>query len=107
MDDWQPWRRRVPNHTLPLAGQSTTERDTRYDAGLAVQKAVFGSVIDQLYERSPKDQIHIQRILSANCFGDYDTRTDIEPGMGNSSRQRHKLLDVITQLLHGWGTPGY
>ncbi len=30
-----------------------------------------------MYERSPKDQLHIQRFLSANCFGDYYTRSAI------------------------------
>ena len=63
---------------LPLEGQSTTDANTRYDAGLAAQKSIFGGVIDQMYERSPKDQLHIQRFLSANCFGDYYTRTGLE-----------------------------
>ncbi|WP_264299897.1 hypothetical protein [Nostoc sp. MG11] len=35
---------------------------------------MFGETINQMYERSPKDQLHIQRFLSANCFGDYYTR---------------------------------
>lgn len=34
---------------LPLAGQSTTNPDTRYDRGLAVQKAIFGETIERLY----------------------------------------------------------
>jgi len=44
---------------LPLEGQATTDPATRYDKGLAVQKAVFGKMIDDMYERSPKDQLHI------------------------------------------------
>src|SRR5215471_18124502 len=56
---------------LPLDSQSTTDPKTRYDKGLAVQKAVFGTMIDEMYKRSPKDQLHIQRFLSASCFGDY------------------------------------
>ncbi|MHC5833066.1 MAG: carboxymuconolactone decarboxylase family protein, partial [Nostoc sp.] len=63
---------------LPLEGQSTTNPETRYDKGLAIQKAVFGETIDQMYERSPKDQLHIQRFLSANCFGDYYTRNGVD-----------------------------
>jgi 4-carboxymuconolactone decarboxylase len=51
--------------------QSTTSPETRYQKGLAVQKAVFGDLIDQLYEQSPKDTLHIQEYLSANCFGDF------------------------------------
>ncbi|MEH2428981.1 MAG: carboxymuconolactone decarboxylase family protein [Nostoc sp.] len=31
-----------------------------------------------MYERSPKDQVHIQRFLSANCFGDYYTRNGVD-----------------------------
>ncbi len=27
---------------------------------------------------SPKDQLHIQEFLSANCFGDYITRTGLD-----------------------------
>ena len=42
------------------------------------QKAVFGEMIDKLYEQSPKDELHIQRYLSANCFGDYYTRTGLD-----------------------------
>ena len=56
--------------SLPLEGQSTTTPETRYEKGLASQKAIFGKIIDQLYEQSPKDQLHIQRFLSAHCFGD-------------------------------------
>jgi alkylhydroperoxidase/carboxymuconolactone decarboxylase family protein YurZ len=63
---------------LPLEGQSTTDRQTRFDRGLAVQKAVFGRMIDEMYERSPKDQLHIQRFLSASCFGDYYTRIGLD-----------------------------
>src|SRR5207244_11991848 len=48
---------------LPLEGQSNTDSETRYDRGLAVQKSIFGNIIDELYQRSPKDQLHIQRFL--------------------------------------------
>jgi len=63
---------------LPLPGQATTDPDTRFDKGLEVQKRSFGDWIEQLYEQSPGDQIHIQRYLSANCFGDYYTRTGLD-----------------------------
>ncbi|HUI92777.1 MAG TPA: carboxymuconolactone decarboxylase family protein [Chitinivibrionales bacterium] len=59
---------------LPLEGQSTTSSEARYENGLALQKSIFGEMIDKLYKDSPSDQIHIQRLLSANCFGDYLTR---------------------------------
>jgi 4-carboxymuconolactone decarboxylase len=61
-----------------LEGQSTTTTETRYEKGLAVQKEIFGDVIDMMYKDSPADQIHIQRYLSANCFGDYYTRKGLD-----------------------------
>jgi 4-carboxymuconolactone decarboxylase len=63
---------------LPLAGQSTTTPGTRMEKGRAVQKRILGEKIDQLYAQSPKDQLHIQRHLSANCFGDYLTRSGLD-----------------------------
>jgi 4-carboxymuconolactone decarboxylase len=116
---------------LPLEGQSTTAPETRYDKGLEVQKAVFGKMIDELYERSPKDQMHIQQFLSANCFGDYYTRTGVDVrvrelitlsilialggvesqmkghirGNLNVGNGRDVLLDLITQLLPWVGYP--
>ncbi|MEH1986663.1 carboxymuconolactone decarboxylase family protein [Nostoc sp.] len=116
---------------LPLEGQSTTNPETRYDKGLAIQKAVFGKTIDQMYERSPKDQLHIQRFLSANCFGDYYTRNGVDikvrelitlsilialggvesqikghiQGNLNIGNGKDILLDLITQLLPWVGYP--
>jgi 4-carboxymuconolactone decarboxylase len=116
---------------LPVEGQSTTDTETRREKGLAVQKAIFGNMIDELYERSPKDQLHIQRFLSANCFGDYYTRTGLDincrelvtlsilialggtesqvkghiRGNVNVGNGRKVLLDVITQLLPWVGYP--
>ncbi|NOK22505.1 carboxymuconolactone decarboxylase family protein [Corallococcus carmarthensis] len=63
---------------LPLKGQSTTNPATRFDKGLEVQKRIFGDSIDQMYAKSPKDQLHLQKHLSANCFGDYYTRTGLD-----------------------------
>jgi 4-carboxymuconolactone decarboxylase len=63
---------------LPLEGQSTTNPHTRFDKGLEVQKKILGEKIDQMYEQSPKDELHIQRFLSANCFGDYYTRKGLD-----------------------------
>lgn len=116
---------------LPLEGQSTTSPETRYDKGLAIQKAVFGEMIDQMYARSPKDQLHIQRFLSANCFGDYYTRNGVDikvremitlsilialggvesqikghiQGNLNVGNGKDILLDLITQLLPWVGYP--
>ena len=117
--------------SLPLEGQSTTTAETRYDKGLAAQKATFGKMIGQLYEQSPKDQLHIQRFLSAHCFGDHYTRNGLdlklrelvivsiliasgglEPqikghirGNLNVGNDRAVLMDLITQLLPWVGYP--
>lgn len=116
---------------LPLKGQSTTNAETRHEKGLAIQKAVFGKMIDKMYEQSPKDQLHIQRFLSANCFGDYYTRTGLDIKLrelvtlsilialggtesqikghiqGNLSvgNDRGVLMDLMTQLLPWVGYP--
>ena len=64
---------------LPLEGQSTTTPETRAEKGLAVQKQIVGDeLIDQMYASAPKDEMHIQRLLSANCFGDHYTRTGLD-----------------------------
>jgi 4-carboxymuconolactone decarboxylase len=118
--------------TLPLSGQSTTTPEDRAEKGLAVQKRILGDqVVDRLYAASPADQGHIQRHLSANCFGDYLTRTGIdlptrelltfsmlvalggcEPQVKghvaanlNVGNDRSRLIDVLTQLLPFIGYP--
>jgi 4-carboxymuconolactone decarboxylase len=63
---------------LPLAGQSTTTPETRLEKGLELQKEIFGEMIDKMYEESPENQLHIQKFLSANCFGDYLTRKGLD-----------------------------
>jgi 4-carboxymuconolactone decarboxylase len=116
---------------LPLPPQSTTNPETRFDKGLEVQRRILGDRVDQLHAQSPKDQLHIQKYLSANCFGDYYTRTGLdlktrelltfsfiaalggcEPqlsghvaanlGVGND---RKALLSTVTQLLPFIGYP--
>jgi 4-carboxymuconolactone decarboxylase len=116
---------------LPLDGQSTTHPDTRLHKGLEAQRHIFGAVIDRLYEQSPKDQLHIQKYLSANCFGDYYTRSGLDlkmrelltfsmiAALGGCEPQlaghvaanlavgndRRVLVSVITQLLPFIGYP--
>lgn len=63
---------------LPLEPQAVTTSATRMEKGLALQKSIFGEQIDQMYERSPENQLHIQQYLSANCFGDYQTRPALD-----------------------------
>jgi 4-carboxymuconolactone decarboxylase len=116
---------------LPLPSQSTTTSETRFEKGLALQKQIFGDRIDKMYETSPADQRHIQRYLSANCFGDYWTRSGLdtrmrelltfsmlaalggaEPQMKghvqgnlNVGNDRETLVAVVTQLLPYIGYP--
>lgn len=63
---------------LPLPPQSTTTRETRRAKGLEVQRRVLGDKVDELYARSPRDQLHIQEFLTANCFGDHVARGGLE-----------------------------
>lgn len=59
----------------PCVPAGTITDDTRYEAGLAVQRAIFGAEnIDKMNDSAPADQKHINYNLSANCFGDYYTR---------------------------------
>lgn len=59
----------------PCAPAGTTTDETRHDAGLALQRAIFGAEnIDKMNAGAPADQKHITEYLSANCFGDYYTR---------------------------------
>ena len=116
---------------LPLEGQSTTTPETRYEKGRALSKSIFGDVIDRMYEQAPKTQVHIQKHLSANCFGDYYTRTGLsikmrelltfsiilslggcEPqlkghiqGNMNVGNDKDTLLGIVTQLLPFIGYP--
>jgi 4-carboxymuconolactone decarboxylase len=65
--------------TLPLPGQSTTSPDTRAENGRKVQAQIIGEdTVEQLYATAPDDEQHIQRFLTANCFGDHLTRTGID-----------------------------
>jgi 4-carboxymuconolactone decarboxylase len=116
---------------LPLESQSATTHENRYDKGLEVQKAIFGEIIDKMYNESPKNQLHIQKYLSANCFGDYLTRKGLDiktrelltfvmlislggvesqvkghiQGNVNVGNDKEILLSVVTQLLPYIGYP--
>jgi len=116
---------------LPLEVQSTTTPETRFEKGLEVQKVIFGELIDKMYQESPANQLHIQRYLSANCFGDYYTRKGLdlktrelltfaillslggcEPqlkghvqGNLNVGNDKQVLLNTVTQLLPYVGYP--
>ena len=79
-------------------GQSTTDQQNRLEQGLVVQKQIFGEAIDRNYQQAPANQLHIQRYLSANCFGDYYTR-------GGLDLPTRELLTFITLLSLGGCEP--
>lgn len=117
--------------SLPLDGQSTTSPETRYEKGLALQKSIFGEQIGKMADNMPDNQKHIARYLSANCFGDYQTRNGLDTRMrelltfsllvslggcesqvkghiqGNVQvgNDKNRLLAVVTQLLPYNGYP--
>ena len=116
---------------LPVEGQSTTSPETRFEKGYAVQKVIVGERLEKMYADSPANQIHIQKYLSANCFGDYVARAGIdlqtrelltfsmllslggcEPQLKGHIRanltvgnDKERLLSVVTQLLPYVGYP--
>ena len=116
---------------LPLEGQSTVSSDDRFEKGLAVQRSIFGDRIDRMHEEAPENQVHIQRYLSADCFGDYYTRGGLDvktrelltfsmlvslggceaqvkghiQGNANVGNGKATLLAVVTQLLPYIGYP--
>jgi len=64
---------------LPLDGQATTTPATRAEQGRAIQEQIVGADrVEGMYASAAEDELHVQRFLSANCFGDYYTRTGID-----------------------------
>ncbi len=60
---------------LPLPAQSSTTPEDRLAKGLEVQKQIVGDeLVEGLYASASPDQQHLQRFLSANCFGDWVAR---------------------------------
>lgn len=117
---------------LPLPGQTTTDPGTRFERGLAVQKQIFGSEqVDAMHADAPDDEMHVQRYLSANCFGDTVGREGLDlrerelltfamlTGLGGADNQikghvtgnlnvgntRARLLAVLTVLIPFVGYP--
>jgi 4-carboxymuconolactone decarboxylase len=117
---------------LPLDGQAVTTPGTRAGEGRAVQERIAGADrVGQMYASAAGDEQHFQRFLSANCFGDYLTRTGIgvpvrelltfamlaalggcDPQVKghvaanlNVGNNRQDLIDVITVVLPFIGYP--
>ncbi|MGD0700143.1 MAG: carboxymuconolactone decarboxylase family protein [Trebonia sp.] len=117
---------------LPLDGQATTSPATRAGKGRAVQEQIVGADrVAGMYASAAEDERHFQQFLSANCFGDYLTRTGIGlpvrelltfallaalgggdaqvrghvAGNLNVGNDRQRLISVITVLLPFIGYP--
>lgn len=117
---------------LPLDGQATTTAATRAEKGRAIQEQIVGADrVERMYASASGDELHVQQFLSANCFGDYYTRTGIDvpnrelltfamlAALGgcdpqvrghvaanlNVGNDRQMLLSVLTALLPFIGYP--
>lgn len=116
---------------LPLAGQSTTSAELRFNKGLAVQTGIFGAAISDGFKATPRDEMHVREFLAANCFGDYYTRNGLDvktrelltfvmlvstggadaqakahvQGNLNVGNGRDVLLSAVTQILPYIGYP--
>jgi 4-carboxymuconolactone decarboxylase len=117
---------------LPLQGRATTTPATRLELGRAVQEQVVGAdAVALMYASAPADEQHIQRLLSANCFGDHVSRGGLDlatrelltfsmlAALGGCEPQlrghvtanlrvgndRARLLDTLTQLIPFIGYP--
>lgn len=117
---------------LPLHNQATTTPDTRFEIGREIQAQIIGEDrLAFLYTSAPDDLKHIQKYLSANCFGDYVSRGGLDlrtrelltlsmlVSLGGCEPQlkghiaanlrigndRSLLIDVLTQLIPFIGYP--
>ena len=117
---------------LPLDRQATTTPATRTQKGRAIQEQIVGADrVERMYASAAGDELHVQQFLSANCFGDYYTRTGIDVptrelltfamlvALGgcdpqvrghaaanlNVGNDRQTLLSVLTALLPFIGYP--
>ena len=66
------------NIALPVEGQKQVNEENRFEEGLKVQKTIFGDIIDEMHKNAPENQKHIQKYLSAFCFGDFYTRSGLD-----------------------------
>ena len=85
-------------HGLFAKPQATTTQENRLVRGRDIQDSTFGDSIQKNYDNSPKDLLHIQIDLSANCFGDYYTRTTFDINT-------RELLTYVILISHGGCEP--
>lgn len=78
---------------LPLTPQGTTDRNTRFEKGLAKQVALFGEGMAKRQTDAPPLRRNINRWLADNCFGDYYTRT----GLNDQEREMITFCFLLAQ----------
>ncbi|EAJ8943535.1 carboxymuconolactone decarboxylase family protein [Campylobacter jejuni] len=120
------------NIALVLTPQSTTTQENRKIKGREIQNTIFGEAnITKMIESTPEDKAFINDFLSANCFGDYYTRTGLDlktrelltlvylislsgldnqvkahmQGNLNMGQSRKDLLNIIAALIPYTGYP--
>ncbi|KLI23262.1 4-carboxymuconolactone decarboxylase [Brachyspira hyodysenteriae] len=86
------------NISLPIESQSTVTEQTRFDKGLETQVSIFGDAIHAAHSNAAPNQKHIQNFLSANCFGDFYTRTGLD-------LKTRELLTFIMLISLGGAEP--
>ncbi|UPG93401.1 carboxymuconolactone decarboxylase family protein [Luteibacter aegosomatissinici] len=124
----------LARNSLPMRheGYATVTTSDRHAKGIALQKDIVGAeTIDTMYATAPADLLHIQKLLSANCFGDHVARVGLsvptrelltlailaslggcEPQLkahvaanARAGNGRAVLIDVMTHLLPLIGYP--
>ena len=78
---------------LPLQAQSTTTASDREEKGEQTQVDIFGERFRGFSKSGSEETRHINRWLSANCFGDYYTRT----GLDKKQREMITLCYILAQ----------
>ncbi|KLI20335.1 carboxymuconolactone decarboxylase family protein [Brachyspira hyodysenteriae] len=86
------------NISLPIESQSTVTEQTIFDKGLETQVSIFGDAIHAAHSNAAPNQKHIQNFLSANCFGDFYTRTGLD-------LKTRELLTFIMLISLGGAEP--
>lgn len=73
---------------LPLDGQATTTLENRLEKGIEAQAEIFGEHMKEAWKAG-----QINRLLAANCFGDYYTRK----GLSLSERELITFCFLMAQ----------
>ena len=73
---------------LPLEGQATTTLENRLEKGIKAQAEIFGEHMKEAWKAG-----QVNRLLAANCFGDYYTRN----GLSLSERELITFCFLMAQ----------